>query len=67
MNGGNEVDLDSKLNHMTTLIVTETLQQRVQGSGFFYSVSDLPDPGGPKWTVDGTVFELSLGCLGRPE
>ena len=43
------MDLDSKLNHMTTLIVTETPIQRVQGSGFFYSVSDRPDPDGPKY------------------
>ena len=44
LSGGNEVDLDSRLNHMTTLIVTETPQGTSQGSGFFYSVSDHPDP-----------------------
>ena len=49
VSGGYDVDLDTKLNHMTTLVVTETPQQRVQGSGFFYSVSDLPDPGGPEY------------------
>ena len=43
------MDLDSKLNHMTTLIVTKTPHKTVQGSGFFYSVSDLPDPDGPKY------------------
>ena len=40
------MDLDAQLNHMTTLIVTETPQGSAQGSGFFYSVSDLPDPDG---------------------
>ena len=43
------MDLDSKLNHMTTLIVTETPQGIAQGSGFFYKVSDRPDPDGPEY------------------
>ena len=43
------MDLDSKLNHMTTLVVTETPQGIAQGSGFFYSVSDRPDPDGPQY------------------
>ena len=43
------MDLDSKLNHMTTMIVTETPQGTAQGSGFFYSVSDRPDPDGPEY------------------
>ena len=43
------MDLDSKLNHMTTLIVTESPQGTTRGSGFFYSVSDRPDPDGPEY------------------
>ena len=45
------MDLGSKLNQMTTLIITETPQGTSLGSGFFYSVSDPPpppDPDGPK-------------------
>ena len=42
------MDLGSKLNQMTTLIVTETAHGHTQGSGFFYRVSDPPDPDGPK-------------------
>ena len=43
------MDLGSKLHQMTTLIVTETPQGSVQGSGFFYSVSDRTDPDGPQY------------------
>ena len=44
------MDLDSKLHHMTTLIVTKTPQGTIaQGSGFFYRVSDQPTLGGPEY------------------
>ena len=43
-------DFDSKLNRMTTLIVTKTPQGHVaQGTGFFYGVSDSTVPGGPQY------------------
>lgn len=43
-------DFDSKLNRMTTLIVTMTPQGEVaQGTGFFYSVSDPPVASGPQY------------------
>lgn len=43
-------DFDSKLNRMTTLIVTMTPQgEVVQGTGFFYSVSDPPVASGPQY------------------
>ena len=45
------MDLDSKLHHMTTPILTETPQGVVsQGSGFFYRVDGQPpDPNTPGW------------------
>ena len=48
--GADKEDFDSKLNRMTTLIVTKTPQGHVaQGTGFFYSVSDSTNPGGPQY------------------
>ena len=48
--GTSKEDFDSKLNRMTTLIITTTPQGEVaQGTGFFYSVSDPADPGGPQY------------------
>ena len=47
------MDLDSKLHHMTTPILTETPQGVVsQGSEFFYRVDGQPpDPNTPGWAV----------------
>ena len=51
----NKDSFDSKLNRMTTMIITETSQRVTsQGSGFFYSVSDPPVPGGPQYQWVGT-------------
>ena len=55
--GTNKEGFDSKLNRMTTLIKVTTSQGDVaQGTGFFYSVSDPAEPGGPQYQWVQTDF-----------
>ena len=63
------MDLDSKLHHMTTPVITETPQGASQGSGFFYSVEgEPPDPNtpGPQW-VPVDIWVITNGHVVMPK
>ena len=67
--GTNKEDFDSKINRMTTLIITTTPQGEVaQGTGFFYSVSDPAEPGGPQYQwVQTDIWVLTNRHVVMPE